>query len=679
MDNLTMPCISTTKLAVNIPQKYDILSEFSSKSVQPTLPFTKKGFARSTDAHLNHLCRNGRLTEAITVLDSVAKRGLKSLEEGEKKPLAVAPWGGQNGVCWDDGVYTTVRQLVIAHGTGIESIQIEYDKKGSPVWSKKHGGNTGSKLDKVKLDYPDEFLTSVHGYYGTINDWGTVYVRSLTFQSNRKTYGPFGIEQGTYFSLPMTGGKIVGFHGRSSWYLDAIGIYLKPLLKRNSSKTIVHSQSYLPNGSEKVGYSLVQGSVGESYDIVLAVKQKDSYGTNHQPTILSQQSSSTSQDSSSDDDNKTKHSKKRSMDKLPIKVDGILSYGPWGGSGGSTFDDGTFSGIRQINISRNVGIVSIRVCYDHDGQAVWGSKHGGTGGFRNDRVIFDYPYEILTHMTGTYGPLMYMGPNVVKSLTFHTTKGKHGPFGEEQGLSFTHKVNEGKIIGFHGKEGLFLDAIGVHVTEGQITPQSHPVSNAIHQSIGRIAEIDNPQWSNKLLVAKQGQTEEVAYAVIKEPSPFGPGPWGGDGGRPWDDGVFSGIKQIFVTRAEAIQSIQIEYDRNGQSLWSIKHGGSGGAFTHRIKLEYPHEVLNCLSGYYGPVSTDNKSKVIKSLTFYTSRGKYGPFGEEVGTYFTSTTTQGKVVGFHGRSSYYLDAIGVHVQHWLENNQKTIRSFFKFLN
>lgn len=107
----------------------------------------------------------------------------------------------------------------------------------------------------------------------------------------------------------MTGGKIVGFHGRSSWYLDAIGIYLKPLLKRNSSKTIVHSQSYLPNGSEKVGYSLVQGSVGESYDIVLAVKQKDSYGTNHQPTILSQQSSSTSQDSSSDDDNKTKHSK----------------------------------------------------------------------------------------------------------------------------------------------------------------------------------------------------------------------------------------------------------------------------------------------------------------------------------------------------------------------------------
>lgn len=159
------------------------------------------------------------------------------------------------------------------------------------------------------LEYPDEFLTSVHGHYGSINDWGVVCVRSLTFQSNRKTYGPFGIEQGTYFSFPMTGGKIVGFHGRSGWYLDAIGIYLKPLQNKNSSKTLVKSQSFLTNGSDKVGYSLVQGSVGESYDIVLAVKQKDSFGANHLSTIPSRQSSSTSTDSSSDDDNKTKNNK----------------------------------------------------------------------------------------------------------------------------------------------------------------------------------------------------------------------------------------------------------------------------------------------------------------------------------------------------------------------------------
>ena len=78
-------------------------------------------------------------------------------------------------------------------------------------------------------------------------------------------------------------------------------------------------------------------------------------------------------------------------------------------------------------------------------------------------------------------------------------------------------------------------------------------------------------------------------------------------------------------------------------------------------------MLVCLSGYYGPIGRDEKSpKVMKSLTFHTSRGKYGPFGEEMGTFFTSTTTEGKVVGFHGRSSAYMDAIGVHMQHWLGN-------------
>ena len=84
----------------------------------------------------------------------------------------------------------------------------------------------------------------------------------------------------------------------------------------------------------------------------------------------------------------------------------------------------------------------------------------------------------------------------------------------------------------------------------------------------------------------------------------------------------------------------------------------------QIKFDYPNEVVNCISGYISPVTLDGRNKVVKSLTVHTSRGKYGPFGEELGAYFTSTTTEGKVVGFHGRSGLYLDAIGVHMQHWL---------------
>lgn len=67
---------------------------------------------------------------------------------------------------------------------------------------------------------------------------------------------------------------------------------------------------------------------------------------------------------------------------------------------------------------------------------------------------------------------------------------------------------------------------------------------------------------------------------MKEAAPLVSGPWGGGGGKPWDDGVFSGVKKIFLTKGEAIYSIQIEYDRNGQSFWAVGHGGgSEGSFN----------------------------------------------------------------------------------------------------
>lgn len=73
----------------------------------------------------------------------------QSLEASQKKPITVGPWGGQHGLCWDDGVYSSVRQLVIAHGVGIDSIQIEYDNRGTSIWSEKHGGNGSNRIDRV--------------------------------------------------------------------------------------------------------------------------------------------------------------------------------------------------------------------------------------------------------------------------------------------------------------------------------------------------------------------------------------------------------------------------------------------------------------------------------------------------------------------------------------------------
>lgn len=68
---------------------------------------------------------------------------------------------------------------------------------------------------------------------------------------------------------------------------------------------------------------------------------------------------------------------------------------------------------------------------------------------------------------------------------------------------------------------------------------------------------------------------------MKEPVPIGPGPWGGDGGKPWDDGVYTGVRQMYITRTDDfIGSVQMEYDRSGQSVWSTKQRERWPAADH---------------------------------------------------------------------------------------------------
>ncbi|KAJ4906561.1 Jacalin-related lectin 3 [Raphanus sativus] len=84
-----------------------------------------------------------------------------------------------------------------------------------------------------------------------------------------------------------------------------------------------------------------------------------------------------------------KHKLVTDTEKLQPKAGGgVKIHGPWGGIGGIMFDDGIYTGVRQINLSRSVGLVWMKVCYDFKGQAVWGSKHGGRGGFKHDNDTF---------------------------------------------------------------------------------------------------------------------------------------------------------------------------------------------------------------------------------------------------------------------------------------------------
>ncbi|KAK1698115.1 hypothetical protein QYE76_014812 [Lolium multiflorum] len=582
----------------------------------------------------------------------------KSIKSGiAKSPIVVGPWGGIGGYPWDDSVYSTIRQIVITHGAAVDSIRIEYDLKGNSIWSKPHGSTEeGSDTDKVKLDFPGEILVSVSGYYGSVCG-SPVIIRSLTFQSNRSKYGPFGTEDGTPFSIPVSSGKIIGFHGRSGSYLNSIGFYLKQVHVPNPSSYPASPQSQrLSSAYSRNGYSAAES--GMEGDMVLAVRDRgDSYAV-YTSNYPKQQYSHPSPDYN---DGALLNKMVSYPSSYRATMNSPETHGPWGGSGGTIFDDGTYTGVWQINLTRAVGVTSMKVLYDRHGQAVWGNKHGFSGGVSPDKIVFDFPSEVLTHITGYYGPTIIMGPTAIRSLTFHTNKRRYGPYGDEYGTYFSTSFTNGRIVGFHGREGWYIDGIGVHVQEGKVASQraSRPPAN------GR-----SPSPSYDMLArAPSDIDEEVPYSMVQEPVPMGPGPWGGEGGRPWDDGVYTGVQQIYITRGAFIGSIQIQYDRGDQSVWSARHGTSGH-ITHRVKLDSPHEVLTCVRGYY---NTDREEgpRALRSITFISNRGKYGPFGDEVGTHFSSpATAEGKIVGFHGRSGQHLDAIGVHMQHWLGDRRAT---------
>lgn len=65
-------------------------------------------------------------------------------------------------------------------------------------------------------------------------------ITSLTFVTNAQSYGPYGQREGTPFHIPVqSSGCIVGFFGRAGWYVDAIGIYVKPKLQKVKDKAKV--------------------------------------------------------------------------------------------------------------------------------------------------------------------------------------------------------------------------------------------------------------------------------------------------------------------------------------------------------------------------------------------------------------------------------------------------------
>ncbi|KAM3304679.1 hypothetical protein P3S67_011545 [Capsicum chacoense] len=268
----------------------------------------------------------------------------------------------------------------------------------------------------------------------------------------------------------------------------------------------------------------------------------------------------------------------------------LMMVDAWGGLSGSEWNYKLTNPLTEILIAHGKVIDSIIFRTFGQQGTIDSPKFGGRGGDKNLKItIENAPREYLTGIGGVTGLLVGLGLLVVPRFHFVSKEG-------------------GAIVGFHGRSGAFLDAIGVylqHVTAPAQTEQ------------------------NKLL--KQPKVEEMhdefpnKMDVMKCIQPRSAGPWGGYSGKGWDDGVFCTINQVQVymnSKISAISGIQIQYEKkNKTSVWSQLHGGFGIGDSNldnvikKVIIDGENEFLIGIEGFYSPVMVNGGLDTIRQITF----------------------------------------------------------------
>lgn len=124
----------------------------------------------------------------------------------------------------------------------------------------------------------------------------------------------------------------------------------------------------------------------------------------------------------------------------------------------------------------------------------------------------------------------YHGSSILESLEFISNKQTYGPFGAAKPLGQVKSTqNLGKIVGFFGKAGWYLDQLGV-------------------------------------IISFPSEREDVLLCQ---------GPWGGRGGTAFSDGR-GDISEISVKFSNShIISLHMTYEQSNTKFESQLHGGGG--------------------------------------------------------------------------------------------------------
>ncbi|XP_060178955.1 inactive protein RESTRICTED TEV MOVEMENT 1-like [Lycium barbarum] len=144
----------------------------------------------------------------------------------------------------------------------------------------------------------------------------------------------------------------------------------------------------------------------------------------------------------------------------------------------------------------------------------------------------------------------------------------------------------------------------------------------------------------------------------------GPAKGQGCSGSFWDEKGRGELAQFFVAyNGIGVSSLQFLFYENSTLVLSDKHGSDNCNKFNAIVLDYPSEFLTSISGQFG---LTYGYSYLKTISFCTNKGSYGPFGStatdgsdffnfEIGNYRS-------FCGFHGTGhGHGIGSIGVYVK------------------
>ncbi|KAK3118277.1 hypothetical protein QOZ80_9BG0696600 [Eleusine coracana subsp. coracana] len=119
---------------------------------------------------------------------------------------------------------------------------------------------------------------------------------------------------------------------------------------------------------------------------------------------------------------------------------GVISLGPWGGSGGQPF-------YMRVNLKAGT----------------WGLPHSFSSRAVRATINLSVGEHVIS-VEGTIGRFGSVPDSVITSLRFRTNTGRtYRPYGRESGTSFYIPAASGCIDGFWGRSGWLIDSIGVYI------------------------------------------------------------------------------------------------------------------------------------------------------------------------------------------------------------------------